>query len=132
MPSGEFAFRRANISLYRTFAARDDFESYPFLCECPEERCTQLILVSLPDYAGVRSHLGRFIVAAGGNLARVRFPPPPFPLHLLQRALVAVCGLVCRLIQDLHMLSPAPQALAGIRSAMGLQSAGLRTTPGRE
>jgi hypothetical protein len=65
MPSGEFAFRRANISLYRAFAERDDYASYPFICESPEKRCTQLIRVSLPDYADVRSHLGRFIVAAG-------------------------------------------------------------------
>jgi hypothetical protein len=35
------------------------------LCECPEERCTQVILVSLPDYADVRGHLGRFVVAVG-------------------------------------------------------------------
>src|SRR6478609_2591635 len=65
MPSREFAFRRANNSLFRTFIQKDGFESYPFLCECPDGRCTELFLISLPEYEEVRRHPGRFIVVAG-------------------------------------------------------------------
>jgi hypothetical protein len=65
MPAGEFAFRRANDSLHRTFVRKDGFESYPFLCECPDGRCTELFLISLSEYEHVRRHPQRFIVVTG-------------------------------------------------------------------
>ncbi len=37
----------------------------PFLCECEEERCTEVLLLRRGDYEAVRAHPRRFIVAPG-------------------------------------------------------------------
>lgn len=37
----------------------------PFLCECEEERCTEVLLLRRSDYEDVRAHPRRFIVASG-------------------------------------------------------------------
>jgi hypothetical protein len=37
----------------------------PFLCECEEERCTEVLLLRRSDYEAVRAHPRRFIVAPG-------------------------------------------------------------------
>jgi hypothetical protein len=37
----------------------------PFLCECEEERCTEVLLLGRSDYEDVRAHPRRFIVAPG-------------------------------------------------------------------
>ena len=37
----------------------------PFLCECEEERCTEVLLLRHSDYEEVRAHPRRFIVAPG-------------------------------------------------------------------
>jgi hypothetical protein len=37
----------------------------PFLCECEDERCTEVLLLRRSDYEAVRAHPRRFIVAPG-------------------------------------------------------------------
>jgi hypothetical protein len=37
----------------------------PFLCECEDERCTEVLLLRRSDYEDVRAHPRRFIVAPG-------------------------------------------------------------------
>jgi hypothetical protein len=37
----------------------------PFLCECEDERCTEVLLLRRSDYEDVRAHPRRFIVASG-------------------------------------------------------------------
>ena len=37
----------------------------PFLCECEDERCTEVVLLQRSDYEDVRAHPRRFIVAPG-------------------------------------------------------------------
>jgi hypothetical protein len=64
-PRNELAFRRANDSLYETFAREGHEEGYPFLCECSDRLCTTVVILSLTKYDDVRSHPGRFVVAAG-------------------------------------------------------------------
>jgi hypothetical protein len=41
----------------------------PFLCECVQERCTELLWLSLAEYEQLRSHPARFLVAPGHDLA---------------------------------------------------------------
>jgi hypothetical protein len=53
----EARFREAN-ELQRTEAAaivEDREEFVPFLCECPDVRCTAVVLVTLREYEDVRS-----------------------------------------------------------------------------
>lgn len=59
-------FRAANerIEESRRRLSPDGRES-PFICECSDERCTAVVLVSPEDYATVRSGETRFLVASG-------------------------------------------------------------------
>lgn len=61
----ESTFREANERIQH--AARDNSFSglVPFICECAEERCTEIIRLSLDQYEEVRSHPRRFAVAPG-------------------------------------------------------------------
>jgi hypothetical protein len=64
----ELAFRRANESLRTVFeeaASHEPEEAYPFLCECGERRCTEVVYVMLDTYASVRAHPQRFLIIAG-------------------------------------------------------------------
>lgn len=62
----EATFRRANE---RIRGAREQLpeaaDPVPFLCECEDERCTEILLVPLGVYVETRSHADRFIIAAG-------------------------------------------------------------------
>ena len=40
-------------------------ELVPFLCECADEQCTQLVRLPLVEYHAVRAHSTRFIIAPG-------------------------------------------------------------------
>lgn len=62
----EIAFRRANEEIDRTrerLELKDPRTAY--LCECEEESCTQVLLLSLPDYENVRSSPRRFVLVPG-------------------------------------------------------------------
>ena len=51
-------FRQANEQLARNAAAlvgAGDGDPVPFLCECPRQDCTQVLLVTLLEYERVRS-----------------------------------------------------------------------------
>jgi hypothetical protein len=63
----ELAFRAANESLKTIFedAGETRAEVYPFLCECGDRRCTDVVLVTLPLYESVRSHPTRFVIRPG-------------------------------------------------------------------
>jgi hypothetical protein len=65
----ELAFRQANESLRTVFegAVADDQpdEAFPFLCECGERLCTEVVPVSLEAYGQVRSHPARFVILPG-------------------------------------------------------------------
>ena len=62
----EATFRRANE---RIRGAREQLpgaaDTVPFLCECEDERCTEILLVPLGVYVETRSHADRFIIAPG-------------------------------------------------------------------
>lgn len=60
------AFRDANERIRVTVAGGlPTVERLPFICECAERSCTQIIRVRLEDYRAVREHPRRFLVAPG-------------------------------------------------------------------
>jgi len=44
----------------------------PFLCECGDPRCTELIRLSLGQYEHVRTHANWFLVATGHDAEKAR------------------------------------------------------------
>ena|ERR1700744_3747306 len=65
----ELAFRQANETLRGVFesvaAEGEDAEAFPFLCECGERECTDVVSISLETYAGVRAEPTHFVIIAG-------------------------------------------------------------------
>ena len=64
----EGRFRDANEHLERRaqeLVGVGDADPVPFLCECPDAACTQVVLVTLPEYEYVRSAGERGLAAVG-------------------------------------------------------------------
>ena len=65
----EGTFREANEALERgarELIGADDDSLVPFICECPNPGCTQVVLVTLSEYEDVRSE-GEFGLAVPGH-----------------------------------------------------------------
>ena len=62
----ESAFRRANEKLEERAAefGRAN-ERTPYLCECEDERCTQVVLLTHAEYEEVRAEPKRFLMVSG-------------------------------------------------------------------
>ena len=62
----EATFRSANE---RRQGKADELElgdaRMPFLCECEDEACTEVLLLWRQDYEAIRAHPRRFVVAPG-------------------------------------------------------------------
>jgi hypothetical protein len=60
------AFRAANEQI-RDSADRYalDMERIPFLCECPQDGCVEIVLMTSGEYAAVRSNPHHFLTAVG-------------------------------------------------------------------
>jgi hypothetical protein len=43
----------------------DATQRVPFLCECPDPNCREIVLLSVVDYESVRAHPDRFFLVAG-------------------------------------------------------------------
>jgi hypothetical protein len=62
----EATFRGANERLQEKADELELGEARtPFLCECEEEGCTEVLLLRRRDYEEVRAHPRRFVVAPG-------------------------------------------------------------------
>jgi hypothetical protein len=61
----ESTFREANERIHRTAHEYWHDGLVPFICECADRGCKQIIQLSLEDYAEVRAHPRRFVVAPG-------------------------------------------------------------------
>ena len=58
-------FRKANEQI-RGAADEHEFEGpIPFLCECPDEACTEIVRLTREEYEGIRSHPRHFVNAPG-------------------------------------------------------------------
>jgi hypothetical protein len=62
------AFRRANESI-ELAAAESDVSLVPFICECAETTCTEILRLTLAEYEAVRANSRRFINAAGHHVS---------------------------------------------------------------
>ena len=70
----EGTFRAANEHLSegaRDLLGGDDAEPVPFICECPTPECTEIVLLTLPEYEYVRARGERGLAALGHDHADV-------------------------------------------------------------
>lgn len=63
------AFRRANNEIAAQARDIGGGDLAPFLCECADERCTQIVQLTLDEYEDVRSDDGRHLLLPGHALA---------------------------------------------------------------
>jgi hypothetical protein len=65
-----YTFREANEKIR---ARADEYdapvERIPFLCECPEPACTEILRLTLSEYADVRANPAYFFTAPGHEQA---------------------------------------------------------------
>jgi hypothetical protein len=67
----EVTFRRANEEIEAVAEELDEsltFRLIPFLCECADRRCTQIIRLSPREYEDVRAGPRRFAISPGHEL----------------------------------------------------------------
>ena len=62
------AFRRANEEIEAT-AIESAVELVPFLCECAEPRCTELLRLTLAEYEAVRADSRHLINVPGHDVS---------------------------------------------------------------
>ena len=63
----ESAFRTANERLRRAAQShrfRDDHR-VPFICECADQHCREIVMLTIGDYEHVRAHPTWFLLVAG-------------------------------------------------------------------
>jgi hypothetical protein len=58
-------FRRANEEIHAAAGTLGFDAPIPFLCECTNERCTEVVRLPAGDYAEIRLHPRRFVTAPG-------------------------------------------------------------------
>jgi hypothetical protein len=66
-------FREANERINDTAEAEDMTEQIPFLCECAEENCTEIVRLSHEEYESVRKDATHFLNAPGHDVAGGRY-----------------------------------------------------------
>jgi hypothetical protein len=67
-------FRDANEKIGERAEALDiTDERVPFLCECADEGCTEVVLLTMDEYSRVREHQTRFINAPGHDRSAGRW-----------------------------------------------------------
>jgi hypothetical protein len=54
-------FREANERIRAAAEEHEMAHAIPFLCECPEPECTELVQLSMDEYQAVRSQPARFL-----------------------------------------------------------------------
>jgi hypothetical protein len=65
-------FREANETIRgRAEELGADMQRLPFLCECPDEDCVEILRLTRVEYAAVREHGDRFLTAVGHEEAEL-------------------------------------------------------------
>jgi len=62
-------FRKANEQIGEAAQQYVPDEAVPFICECPDTSCTELVRLTLPEYEAVRAYPTHFINAPGHHAA---------------------------------------------------------------
>ena len=64
--ANEARFRQANEQIHgKVLELGTSDRTAPYLCECEDERCTTVLLLTAAEYEDVRSDSRRFAVASG-------------------------------------------------------------------
>jgi hypothetical protein len=58
-------FRRANEQIRAAADAHEFGAPLPFLCECTDERCTEVVPLTREEYSEIRGNPRRFVHAVG-------------------------------------------------------------------
>lgn len=58
-------FREANEQIEAAAGRMQLRDVVPFLCECPRERCTEIVRMTLSEYEGIRQSATCFLCAPG-------------------------------------------------------------------
>jgi hypothetical protein len=61
-------FRQANEQIREAADEHRFADPIPFLCECADERCTEIVQLTREEYASIRSNDRRFVSAPGHTL----------------------------------------------------------------
>jgi hypothetical protein len=64
----ETVFRDANERIAESARSLSITGQAPFLCECADERCRQVIPLGLEEYEVARAHPGRFVTLPGHEI----------------------------------------------------------------
>lgn len=64
-------FRDANERIRAAMPELQFAEPLPFMCECPEPRCTTIIGLGTGEYESVRADAARFCVAPGHEVCMI-------------------------------------------------------------
>jgi hypothetical protein len=111
----EASFRAANekIEARRVqVLGAEDAEPTPFLCECDDLGCTQVLLVSLDGYEQARDSGRRFVVAPGHVSAHARVLARQSHFWLVEKE-----GATARVAEELDPRQPADEATLREREA---------------
>ena len=98
-------FRDANEQIRRAAEAHEIATGVPFICECPEPTCTEIVRLDLADYLGVRANARWFLKAPSHG-------PDPGPASRIVRD--AKSHFV---VEKVGHAGDVAEALAGERSA---------------
>jgi hypothetical protein len=82
----ESTFRRANENL-KGKARELNFgeEPTPYLCECEDRGCTEVLMLARSDYEDVRRHPRRFFIVPGHDAAEDRVVGERNGFHVVEK-----------------------------------------------
>jgi hypothetical protein len=82
----ESSFRRANENLEQKAQALSFGEQpTPYLCECEDPRCTEIVMLTRSDYENIRSDPRRFFVVPGHDAREDQVVAEHTHFHVLEK-----------------------------------------------
>jgi len=95
--ANEARFRQANEQIHeKVLELGATGGRAPYLCECEDERCTTVVLLTAEEYKEVRSGSRRFLVAPGHDDADARVGEPRDGFEVIEKT-----GEEGRLVEEL-------------------------------
>jgi hypothetical protein len=83
----EAVFRRANEQLAdRIRELAPALQALPFICECGDPHCTQIVTLSREQYEQVRSNPAHFLVVPGHEAGDERVVREDARVHVIEKA----------------------------------------------
>lgn len=98
-------FRQANESISDAAEAQGMMNEIPFLCECAEERCTEIVRLSHDEYEHIRRNGTDFLNAIGHEVAAGPYGEVIERNH--RYVVVRKKGQAAEIVEDLDPRTPA-------------------------